>query len=183
MYTPVVSSELADYWRNKFAGCDIRVVSIGQIRADKNLPMLVEASKISRVGLLIMGPDAGSLADVERSITRLEAVSVEVLAGYHPIEDLAAVVALSSAVALPYSVASQSGVAALARAYGTPVIGYGTGGLVEQADVVVDSLEAADWAEAISRFAEKRFDRRIADPSGPTPAEVRQLLNVLRPVL
>jgi glycosyltransferase involved in cell wall biosynthesis len=178
MYSPRVSPEVLDRWRTQFKQRGIVASAVGQIREDKNLEMLVEAAAESHVGVLIMGQDLGALKKVLDTRARLKATTVSVLSDYYPLEDIAAVVALSSAIALPYSVASQSGVAALARAYGTPILAFAVGGLEEQADVLVTELTPQAWAAALQHLPPKDLDRVIREPSGPSTSQIANLQRV-----
>lgn len=175
MYTPIVTEPVISQWREKINQIGAGVCAVGQIRADKNLPMLVEAAAEANVPLLIMGPDTGSAKDVEACIANHPGSSIAFYEGFFPLEDLAAVIAITGTVALPYSIASQSGVAVLAKAYGAKVIAYGVGGLKEQADISLNTLSRLDWAHALKRHAKHDPNRTVPMPLLCTPQELQQL--------
>ncbi|WP_142056968.1 glycosyltransferase [Pseudarthrobacter sp. B4EP4b] len=182
MYTPTVNRETAEKWASRLGEDRFVVASIGQIRPDKNIGLLVESCAQAGARLVVMGPDSGGAAEVQERFP-LAALDVLWLEGYHDMEDLAAVTALSDCVALSYSLSSQSAAASLAHAYGTAVIAHGTGGLDEQADAVVSTLEVSDWSSAIKALSETMPRSKRSSLNGsitPTisrlPASLRQTL-------
>lgn len=152
MYAPILETDRLDFWVEKLRKSNIQVCSVGQIRADKNLDMLVKACQSAGLGLAIMGQDKGALAGIRNSIDP-NGSPILILEGYFPLEDMASLVAVSDALVLPYSISSQSGAAGLAQAYGTTILAFNTGGLSAQADVLVDSLETEAWVEALRNLA------------------------------
>lgn len=130
-----------------------------------------------------MGPDAGG-ADAILHEHSFSAADVLWLEGYHDLKDLAAVTAVSDCVALPYSLSSQSAAASLAKAYRTTVLAYSTGGLVEQADELVDSLDVETWSTAISKLSRQSAKQSvipsdgIAPIIGPVPSKLRHSIRL-----
>lgn len=175
MYTPIVRPETIAKWKETLHADQTSVCSVGQIRADKNLVMLVDAAFEANTPMIIIGPDTGSAADVRSRIDLRGGGTVTFMEGYFPLEDLAAVIALTGVVALPYSVASQSAVAVLAQAYGAKVLAYGVGGLTEQADVIVPTLASPDWAAALGQHAIYDESRRVPLPPPSSGMEQEQL--------
>lgn len=179
MYTPVVRSTTINRWKKTLADQQASVCSVGQIRSDKNLTMLVDAAVEAHTPLIIIGPDTGAASAVRARINMHGWDGIVLEEGYFPLEDLAAIIALTGTVALPYSVASQSAVAVLAQAYGAKVLAYGVGGLTEQADIVVDSLATADWANALTKHAKYEDHRQVPLPppfSGPEQEQLTALI-------
>ena len=154
----------------------------GQLRPDKGLGDLLTAlTRVPRLHLLIGGQEAGALAVAAAQLSRAElAGRVTVREGFLEMADVAQLFAAADTVALPYSVASQSGVLLLAYGFRRPVIVYPVGGLVEavvdgetgwicarpDVDALVDALNASVIAgpaechrrgEAGNRLAEERF--------------------------
>ncbi|MGF9648059.1 glycosyltransferase [Pseudarthrobacter oxydans] len=179
MYYPVIAPKTVDYWRKKLRNVGAGVCAVGQLRTDKNLPMLIQAAALAETPLIVMGEDAGSLTEVKDTISRLPQARVAVFEGFYPLEDLAAVIALTGAVALPYSVASQSGVAVLAKAYGAKVIAYGIGGLKEQTDITVGSLAAEDWQKVLKEHAVYDANRVVEITRMSSASEVDSLTKLI----
>ena len=180
MYTPVVSSEAANHWRQRIRGMGISVCSIGQIRTDKNLPMLVHAAYAAGTPLLIAGADAGGVAELRKVMMDFPDSACVLIEEYLAVEDLAAIAAITGSVALPYSVASSSGVAVLAKAYGARILAYGVGDLASQADVVVQSLNEDDWASALRANCAVSRNEQIPLPQAASAAELNQLLKLVQ---
>jgi glycosyltransferase involved in cell wall biosynthesis len=103
----------------------------GQLRTDKGLADLVEAVvRVPSLHLLIGGQDTGGLAAVRNRFDELEG-RVTVREGFLDMREAAQLFSATDTVALPYRMASQSGVLLLAYGFGRPVIVYPTGGMVE----------------------------------------------------
>jgi glycosyltransferase involved in cell wall biosynthesis len=154
----------------------------GQLRADKGLGDLIYAmDRIPALHLLIGGQEAGALAEHAEALERLTAAGrVTLREGFLDMAEAARLFAASDTVALPYQVASQSGVLLLAYGFSRPVIAYPVGGMAEavidgetgwvceRADAealtvaLVASVEAgpqecARRGEAGSRLSEERY--------------------------
>ncbi len=105
----------------------------GQLRLDKGLDQLLATlPRIPRLQLLVGGQEEGALAGAR---TQLESPAlagrVTVREGYLSMEEAAQLFAATDTVALPYVIASQSGVLLLAYGFHRPVVIYPVGGLVE----------------------------------------------------
>jgi glycosyltransferase involved in cell wall biosynthesis len=154
----------------------------GQLRLDKGLSDLLAALvQIPRLQLLVGGQEKGALAATRAQMeSPALAGRVTVREGFLDMHDAAQLFAATDTVALPYAVASQSGVLLLAYGFHRPVVVYPVGGLVEavlggetgwicaQPDVdgLVGALTAsvdAGWPECCRRgeagaqLAEERF--------------------------
>jgi glycosyltransferase involved in cell wall biosynthesis len=145
---PSVTLTTLNRWRDRLCEGTPSVAAIGQIRDDKNLPLLLEAATEIGVCVVVAGPDAGALSAAKRRAEELEA-NVLFFPGYHDLEDLGAVMTLIGVVVCPYGVASQSGVARLAASYGVVVVAADVGGLGQQADVLIEDLTPSALAAAI----------------------------------
>lgn len=180
-YAPVIPDETMTRWTALIAHHQVGVCSVGQIRSDKNLPMLTLAASKAGSSVAIMGQDTGGLTDVKAQLSLLGLGEDLLFPGYYPLEDMAALVSSCGLVALPYSVASQSGVAALAHAYGAKVIGHRVGGLGEQLDYEVESLDPEEWSKMLKRAVTDMANHqpeRVPKPG--RPEHVAQLLQSLR---
>jgi D-inositol-3-phosphate glycosyltransferase len=154
----------------------------GQLRVDKGLGDLLGAlTRLPRQHLLVGGQEAGALAASSAQLTSPALDGrVTVREGYLDMHEAAILFAATDTVALPYSVASQSGVLLLAYGFRRPVVVYPVGGLVEavldgetgwicarpDVDALVNALAAAAEAgwpecrrrgEAGAKLAEERF--------------------------
>jgi glycosyltransferase involved in cell wall biosynthesis len=154
----------------------------GHLRLDKGLGDLLSALvRVPELQLLVGGREEGALAASRvqlRSPTLAGRVTVR--EGYLDMADVATLFAAADTVALPYAVASQSGVLLLAYGFQRPVIVYPVGGLVEavrdgetgwicarpDVDALVAALACAaevGWpecsrrGEAGARLAQERF--------------------------
>jgi glycosyltransferase involved in cell wall biosynthesis len=105
----------------------------GQLRLDKGLGDLLAAlERTPRLRLLIGGQEEGALAAVSAQLNSASlAERVTVREGYLSMGEAAQLFAATDTVALPYAIASQSGVLLLAYGFHRPVIIYPVGGLVE----------------------------------------------------
>lgn len=147
-FSPAVPPAILQIWRNRLPTDRPVVCAIGHIREDKNLPLLIEGAARAGVAVVVVGPDAGGIEQARQRADDLD-VDVRFYPGYHQLEDLGAVLAVIGVVVCPYAIASQSGVARLARSYGAVVVAADVGGLPEQADVVIERLEPQAVAAAI----------------------------------
>jgi glycosyltransferase involved in cell wall biosynthesis len=154
----------------------------GQLRLDKGLDDLLAALlRIPQLRLLIGGQEEGALAAASAQLASPSlAGRVTVREGFLEMHDAAQLFAATDTVALPYALASQSGVLLLAYGFHRPVVVYPVGGLVEavvdgetgwicarpDVDGLVGALAAsvdAGWpecrrrGEAGARLAETRF--------------------------
>jgi glycosyltransferase involved in cell wall biosynthesis len=154
----------------------------GRLRADKGLGDLLAAlPRLPRLHLLVGGEEDGALATAGAQLADPAlAGRVTVCEGYLDMRQAAKLFAAADTVALPYPVASQSGVLLLAYGFRRPVVAYPVGGLREavidgetgwicvrpDVDALVDALGAAieaGWpecrrrGEAGAKLAEERF--------------------------
>jgi glycosyltransferase involved in cell wall biosynthesis len=103
----------------------------GQLRVDKGLADLVEAvARVPSLHLLIGGQNTGGLTAVRGRLDTL-AGRVSVREGFLDMGEAARLFSATDTVALPYRMASQSGVLLLAYAFSRPVVVYPSGGMVE----------------------------------------------------
>ncbi len=105
----------------------------GQLRPDKGLGDLLTAlQRIPRLQLLVGGQEEGALAAAAAQLNSPAlAGRVTVREGYLDMREAAQLFAATDTVALPYAIASQSGVLLLAYGFHRPVVVYPVGGLVE----------------------------------------------------
>jgi D-inositol-3-phosphate glycosyltransferase len=105
----------------------------GQLRTDKGLGDLLEAlRRVPGSQLLIGGEEAGGLASVSALLEAPDlAGRVTIREGFLDMSTTAELFAAADTVALPYKLASQSGVLLLAYGFSRPVIVYPSGGMVE----------------------------------------------------
>ena len=136
-WTPPADPERVKAWRQRL-NPDGAILALlpGQVRADKNPDVFVRAL----AGLpgwrgAIVGDDLGPGPRIDALIREISAPVVTVY-GYLDVEDFVALVAAADVVAAPYSVASQSGVLAVAAQVGVPTAAAPTGGLSELATAV-----------------------------------------------
>jgi glycosyltransferase involved in cell wall biosynthesis len=105
----------------------------GQLRRDKGLGDLLAAlSRLPQLQLLIGGQEEGALAAASAQLADPAlAGRVTVREGFLAMHEAAQLFAATDTVALPYQLASQSGVLLLAYGFHRPVVVYPVGGLVE----------------------------------------------------
>jgi glycosyltransferase involved in cell wall biosynthesis len=165
----------------------------GQLRLDKGLgDLLTAVARIPQLQLLVGGREHGALAAASAQLADPAlAGRVTVREGFLDMREAAQLFAATDTVALPYSLASQSGVLLLAYGFQRPVVVYPVGGLVEAVldgetgwvcqrpdrDALADALAAAaaaGWPEcrrrgqagaalAAERFAWPEIARRTAE--------------------
>ncbi len=164
-------------------GEDVHVtLMFGQLRTDKGLGDLLAALRaLPRLHLLIGGQEAGALAENREALADPAlAGRVTIREGFLDMAQAAELFAASDTVALPYQVASQSGVLLLAYGFARAVVVYPVGGMAEavvdgetgwvcarpDAAALTDSLSAAIAAgaeeclrrgQAGARLAEERY--------------------------
>jgi glycosyltransferase involved in cell wall biosynthesis len=154
----------------------------GRLRADKGLGDLLAAlGRLPQLHLLVGGEEDGALAAASAQLADPAlAGRVTVHEGYLDMREAATLFAATDTVALPYPVASQSGVLLLAYGFRRPVVAYPVGGLREavldgetgwvcarpDVEALVGALGAAieaGWpecrrrGEAGAKLAEERF--------------------------
>jgi glycosyltransferase involved in cell wall biosynthesis len=103
----------------------------GQLRHDKGIGDLVDAVRqVPELYLLMGGQDTGGLSEVADRLPDLEGRLV-IREGFLSMAEAAKLFAAADTVALPYQVASQSGVLLLSYGFARPVVVYPVGGLPE----------------------------------------------------
>jgi glycosyltransferase involved in cell wall biosynthesis len=153
-WVPPVDPELRAGWRRSLGAENVKLaVMPGQVRADKNPDVFVEAL----AGLpgwrgAVVGEDLGPGASLDQRIRDTDA-PVTTIYRYLSVDEFTALVAAADVIAAPYSVASQSGVLAVAAALGVPRAVTPVGGLVELATAVARDTTAAALREAILKAA------------------------------
>jgi glycosyltransferase involved in cell wall biosynthesis len=109
------------------------VLLFGQLRPDKGVrDLLVAASAVVGLHVILAGEDLGALKESADLLADPKlAARVIVREGFQSLQDAASLFAAADAAALPYQVASQSGVLLLSYAFARPVVVYPVGGLPE----------------------------------------------------
>jgi glycosyltransferase involved in cell wall biosynthesis len=109
------------------------VALLGQLRPDKGVGQLLEAARAApEAHVLICGEDLGGLAAARPLLADPDlAGRVVIREGFQEPAALATALAACDVVALPYAIASASGVLLLAYGAGRPVVAYPVGGLTE----------------------------------------------------
>lgn len=143
-----VGFEQTSVYRNQLAPSHKKIIgSIGQIREDKNLEMTVRIADAIGAQALIAGEDLGGAAKVRDAMSASTSDHV-LITTFLEIQDFVFLVSKLDLLVLPYHVASQSGVAAIAKALGVPIISSEAGALGEVATVSVpNSSPIKFWAE------------------------------------
>jgi glycosyltransferase involved in cell wall biosynthesis len=135
----------------------------GRIAAYKGLEVLLEAFsqvRARREGLRLLIAGEGSLAPYRQQLQDL--AGVEVFNRWVAEDDVPRLFERADMVVLPYTSASQSGVLAIAAAFGLPVVATRVGGLPEQInDGQTGLLVAPDSPSALAQAIERLLD----DPS------------------
>lgn len=153
-WTPKVTADEIAAWRTRLShdASSAIVLMSGQIRADKGIDQMILAAPLLDVPftLAVVGEDKGDLARC-RQLAEQNGIDVVWLNRYVTARELAGAIAAADIVVLPYSQASQSGVAALANALGTPTVAYPVGGLPELATVTAARCDPPALAEAVIR--------------------------------
>lgn len=109
------------------------VLLFGVLRPDKGLGDLLEAATRSpHWHVVVAGKEDGALAaEASRLAAPALAGRITVHEGFQDIDAVGRFFAAADLVALPYRVASQSGVAHLAYGFARPIVAYPVGGLTE----------------------------------------------------
>ncbi|WP_298944463.1 hypothetical protein [uncultured Microbacterium sp.] len=175
-YAPVPDEAVMDYWRRFARDQTVQVCAIGQIRADKNYSLLIKACADAGLGLLIAGESVGEEASKLRGEI-VKGQNVHIIDSYIDLDTLVAIACCVGTVALPYEVASQSGVAALLARYGLQIVVADIGGLAAQGTRVVGAQTAAAWGQALVESA--RLAVRTRNEPLPTDAHTYETYNAL----
>jgi glycosyltransferase involved in cell wall biosynthesis len=133
----------------------------GQLRHDKGIGDLVEAVKqVPGLYLVMGGQDTGGLSEVAHLLEEPDLKErVKIREGFLTMAEAAELFAASDTVALPYQVASQSGVLLLSYGFARPVIVYPVGGLPEavvegETGWICERSDPAALAESLRQSAE-----------------------------
>ncbi len=159
--------------RRRLGITDERVILFfGYVRKYKGLHTLIDAMKILRrsvqVRLLVVGEFYDDVEAYRWHITDAEVKDiVDVVSDYVPNDKVAEYFSAADAVVLPYSSATQSGIAQIAYNFDRPVIATSVGGLAE---VVVDGVsgllvppeDAKALAAALERFYRENLEDRLS---------------------
>jgi glycosyltransferase involved in cell wall biosynthesis len=168
-HVPPIDHAQVEAWRAGWAVAPV-VLFAGQVRADKRLDVVIEASRLwtHAQRLAIVGKDLGDAERCRRLAQRVGADPAWSL-GYFGLEDFAAALAAADVVVCPYTRASQSGILALAAQLGVPSIASDVGGLRELATAVVPrDVDAAGLARAIDNLLTSPPPRDSRDPVAAT---------------
>lgn len=154
MWTAEVTADEIAIWRTRLSHNALSKIVLvpGQIRVDKGIDQIILAAPLLHVPftLAVVGEDKGDLARC-RQIAEQNGIDVVWLSRFVTARELTGAMAAADVVVLPYSQASQSGVAALANALGTPTVAYPVGGLPELATVTAVRCDPPALAEAVLR--------------------------------
>ena len=133
----------------------------GQLRHDKGIGDLVEAVRqVPDMYLVMGGQDTGGLSEVADQLESPELSGRVILReGFLPMSEAAKLFAATDTVALPYKVASQSGVLLLSYGFERPVVVYPVGGLPEavvegETGWISERSDPAALADALRASAE-----------------------------
>jgi len=139
-------------------GC---ILFFGRIERYKGLGYLLDAMDIlASKGVTVRLVVAGRGGDLERHRRRIEEnPSVELLEGFIPREEVRDLMLRANVVAMPYTDATQSGVAAMAIGYGRPVVASDVGSVGEtvregETGLLVPPRDSQRLAAALQRFVE-----------------------------
>jgi glycosyltransferase involved in cell wall biosynthesis len=133
----------------------------GQLRHDKGIGDLLEAvRRVPDLYLVMGGQDTGGLGEVAEQLAAPElAGRVVIREGFLSMAEAAKLFAATDTVALPYQVASQSGVLLLSYGFARPVVVYPVGGLPEavvegETGWISDRRDPAALADALRQSVE-----------------------------
>ncbi len=133
----------------------------GQLRHDKGIGDLVEAVRqVPDLYLVMGGQDTGGLSEVSDLLASPELQGrVIIREGFLSMTEAAELFAATDTVALPYQVASQSGVLLLSYGFSRAVVVYPVGGLPEavvegETGWICERSDPAALAEALRQTAE-----------------------------
>jgi glycosyltransferase involved in cell wall biosynthesis len=126
------------------------VLFAGRMKKYQGLDLMLEAWNLASPHL----PEHRLLIAGNTNIELDESANIEIKRGWLPPDTLASLIAHSSALALPYKEASQSGLFMQGASYGVPIVATPVGGLVEQCSsysgaLLSRSLQPQDFADAL----------------------------------
>lgn len=178
-HVPAVDPARVEAWRRRWNDAPV-VLFAGQIRRDKRLDLVIEASgRWTRARrLAIVGRDLGD-AERCRALAGRLGLDPDWTVGYLELEAFVAAVQAADVVVCPYERASQSGVLALARQLGVPTVATDVGGLGELATALVPADVGPDaLAGAIDDLLASAPPPRKADPAEATVAAHRKAYRI-----
>jgi glycosyltransferase involved in cell wall biosynthesis len=152
-------------WKPKTAGDPRTILYFGRIEAYKGLEVLVAAFRGIRRQLPGWKLIIAGHGRLPRQIVELHAESIRIRNRYMTDPEAAELMHNATIVVLPYTSATQSGVAALAQAFERPIIASEVGGMNEmvihgKTGLLVPPGDVAALAEAIRSLAKNR--KRLA---------------------
>jgi glycosyltransferase involved in cell wall biosynthesis len=159
-YVPEPDEEAIASWRRRWGSRPV-VLAAGQIRRDKQLDLLIEASCLwqSNALLAVVGCDAGDAIRCQGAAEELGA-EVDWTLEYVSLPIFVAAMAAAEIVVCPYARASQSGVLALASQLGVRSLATSVGGLGALATLTVtptaDAYELAQAVDALLALPRSR---------------------------
>jgi glycosyltransferase involved in cell wall biosynthesis len=174
-YLPPIDRTQVEAWRAGWGAAPV-VLFAGQVRPDKRLDVVIEASRLWRQPgrLAVVGKDLGDAERCRRIAQRVGADPAWSL-GYHGLGEFAAALVAADVVVCPYTRASQSGILALAGQLGVPSIASDVGGLGELATAVVPrDVDAAGLARAVDDLLASPPPRNGHDPVEATVSAHRR---------
>ena len=178
-HLPPVDPARVAAWRSSWGRGPV-VLFAGQIRSDKRLDVVIEASRLwTRPGrLAIVGKDLGDAQRCRELAARVGADPAWAV-DYFELDAFAAAVAAADVVVCPYSRASQSGVLAVAGQLGVPTVASDVGGLRELATAVVPrDVDATGLARSVDEVLATAAARAAQDPVAATVEAHRRAYEV-----
>lgn len=168
--TPKPDPTLVRAWRTRWAaevGSEV-VLFAGEIRGDKRLDTLIRAAADWPAGrtLAVVGRDRDTWVAAS-ALARGLGVPIRATLGYIELNDFVAAIAAADVVAMPYSEANQSGIAAVARQVGARTIGSAVGGLPELVDAAFTPGSITELNAELDRvLATPRHESHAPDALG-----------------
>jgi glycosyltransferase involved in cell wall biosynthesis len=184
-------------WRPRTAAEHRTILYFGRIEAYKGLEVLVEAFRRIRRHLPGWKLIIAGYGGVPPSIVASRGGDLQVRNRYISDREASRLMHNATIVVLPYTSATQSGVAALAQAFGRPIIASAVGGLKDmvihgKTGLLLPPGDVAALADAIRRLAQNRkrlaamrrstaqMSRTIWSPRAVAAAHVRVYRRALR---
>jgi glycosyltransferase involved in cell wall biosynthesis len=135
----------------------IRLLFMGRILPYKGLPLFLDMIDLLRGEGIVVEIGVFGEGTLGGNAARLDAMGAEVVNRWLSESEIAATLARFHALVLPYTEASQSGVAAAALGAGLPVIATPVGGLVDQivdgqTGMIASDVSARGLSEATKRL-------------------------------
>jgi len=148
-YIPKIDAHSVEKWDKILGRSEIKIGALGQIRADKNLTFLIELADSINAKAVIVGKEINGLKAI-REAAEASANEHVIADQYLDMDEFYSLMSLLDVVVLPYAVASQSGVAEIAKALGIPVLTSDVGALSEFSDKALSLDEGLEtWGDAV----------------------------------